>query len=124
MSCENKKNKIMNVFTLSSSIVLMITLWGILFPDHMEKTMSSGLHVVNDMFGWLYVLATALFVGFCLFLGFGPYKQMKIGKKHDQPEYSYYTWVGMLFAAGMGVGLVFWGVAEPVSHFVHPSRRN
>ncbi|MDE5413356.1 BCCT family transporter [Alkalihalobacterium chitinilyticum] len=120
MGNKKKLNSVFNVFTVSAIIVLLMTLWGIFFPDHMEHTMSIGLHFVNDVFGWFYVLATALFVGFCLFLGFGPYQHMKIGKKEDQPEYSYYTWIGMLFAAGMGVGLVFWGVAEPLSHYVNP----
>ncbi len=86
----------------------------------METVMESLMSSMIQNFGWLYVLATAFFVGFCLFLGFGPYRHMKLGNKEDEPEYHYFTWVGMLFAAGMGVGLVFWGVAEPMSHYIGP----
>ncbi|WP_332835297.1 BCCT family transporter [Bacillus sp. FJAT-44742] len=108
------------VFIVSAAVVTLITLWGFIWPEHMEMNMASALEVVIDTFGWFYVMATALLVFFCFYLGLGPYRYVKLGKKDDEPEYSYYTWIGMLFAAGMGVGLVFWGVAEPMSHFVNP----
>ncbi|MFC0091304.1 BCCT family transporter [Allobacillus sp. GCM10007491] len=66
----------------------------------------------------VYVAVTAFYIGFCIYLGVGPYRKMKLGKKNDQPEYSYFAWIGLLFAAGMGVGLVFWGFAEPISHYI------
>ncbi|PTL39970.1 BCCT family transporter [Alkalicoccus saliphilus] len=117
----SRKNHTTNlVFIVSVVITSVITLWGFLLPENMEAVMSSALETVIDTFGWFYVMTTAALVAFCLYLGFGPYRHVKLGKKNDKPEYSYYAWIGMLFAAGMGVGLVFWGVAEPMSHFVHP----
>lgn len=118
-------NKIKNqdiglVFVVSALVSVFITLWGFIFPTHMEETMTNALNTVIDTFGWFYVMSTAAFVAFCFYLGFGPYRFVKLGVKSDKPEYSYFAWIGMLFAAGMGVGLVFWGVAEPMSHFVNP----
>ncbi|MCR6098686.1 BCCT family transporter [Salipaludibacillus agaradhaerens] len=108
------------VFIISGVIIFTLVVWGLVSPVSMETVMESLMSSMIQNFGWLYVLATAFFVGFCLFLGFGPYRHMKLGNKEDEPEYHYFTWVGMLFAAGMGVGLVFWGVAEPMSHYIAP----
>ncbi|ADU31430.1 BCCT family transporter [Evansella cellulosilytica] len=108
------------VLIISVIIVILISGWGFLFPSHMENTMTYILSFAIDGFGWFYVLSTAVFISFCLYLGFGPYKHMKLGKVNDKPEYSFFSWIGMLFAAGMGVGLVFWGVAEPMSHYHSP----
>ncbi|SER73425.1 BCCT family transporter [Salisediminibacterium halotolerans] len=108
------------VFIISALIVFSVVLWGVLSPENMTGVMDLIMHTMIEQFGWFYVLATALFVGFCLFLGFGSYRHMKLGKKTEVPEYSYFTWLGMLFAAGMGVGLVFWGAGEPLSHFEEP----
>ncbi len=109
-----------SAFIISACIVFFISIFGFLYPLEMQVMMNEILHKVNDGFGWFYVLSTAIFIGFCFFLGFGPFRHMKLGNPDEKPEYSYYTWIGMLFAAGMGVGLVFWGVAEPISHYYAP----
>ncbi|GAA0334552.1 glycine betaine transporter OpuD [Oceanobacillus oncorhynchi subsp. oncorhynchi] len=67
------------------------------------------------------MLVTTGFIFVALFLIFGPYGKIKLGKPDDKPEYSYFTWFAFLFTAGMGVGLVFYGVTEPVSHYYSPS---
>lgn len=108
------------VFIISGLIILSVVIWGLISPELMEQTMTMLMERMLDGFGWFYVLSTAFFLGFCFYLGFGPYRYMKLGKKGDKPEYSYFTWISMLFAAGMGVGLVFWGVGEPLSHFLEP----
>ncbi|WP_017186113.1 BCCT family transporter [Alkalibacillus haloalkaliphilus] len=108
------------VFIVSAIVVLAIVVWGVAAPEGMTSTMEAMMTMMIEQFGWFYVLSTALFVGYCLFLGFGPYRHMKLGLKGEKPEYTYFTWLGMLFAAGMGVGLVFWGVGEPLSHFHDP----
>ncbi|WP_018921570.1 BCCT family transporter [Salsuginibacillus kocurii] len=108
------------VFIVAAIIVIFIAGWGFFFPEHMEGVTSFLLDQVIDLFGWLYVMATSVFLVFCLYLGVGPYRHMKLGKPRDTPEYSFFTWIGMLFAAGMGVGLVFYGVSEPMSHMVNP----
>ena len=75
--------------------------------------------VVNDL-GWYYSLIVAGFVAFALLVAFGPYGNITLGKDDDPPAYSLVSWFAMLFAAGMGIGLVFWGVAEPLSHYASP----
>lgn len=108
------------VQSISVSIVAMLVAWGITAPEEMVAVTGGIMDFIVAKFGWFYVIATALFIIFCIYLGIGPYRQMKLGKKGDEPEYTYLEWIGMLFAAGMGVGLVFWGTAEPLSHFAEP----
>ncbi|MCE7791743.1 BCCT family transporter [Salipaludibacillus sp. CUR1] len=109
------------VFIISAIIILSIVVWGAVTPENMTAVTQTIMDQMIEQFGWFYVISTGIFLGFCLFLGFGPYRHMKLGHKNDKPEYSFFTWLGMLFAAGMGVGLVFWGVGEPLSHFHSPT---
>ncbi|WP_411842008.1 BCCT family transporter [Salinicoccus sp. HZC-1] len=108
------------VQSISVFIVVMVVIWGAIAPEQMIKITGSIMDFIIAELGWFYVVSTALFIIFCLYLGVGPYRQMKLGKKEDKPEYRYFEWIGMLFAAGMGVGLVFWGTADPLSHFAEP----
>ncbi len=82
---------------------------------------SSNLHgFIIDYFGWLYHLSAFIFLVFCLFLAFSRYGQIKLGKDDEKPQYDSFSWFSMLFATGMGIGLVFWGTAEPLVHFTSP----
>ena len=76
---------------------------------------TANTSVVNGL-GWYYSLIVAGFVGFALLVAFGPYGNITLGPDDEPPSYSLVSWFAMLFAAGMGIGLVFWGVAEPLSH--------
>ncbi|WP_245340908.1 BCCT family transporter, partial [Staphylococcus sp. GDK8D82P] len=69
---------------------------------------------------WYYMVIVALMIFFCVFLIFSPIGKLKLGKPEDKPEFNTISWFAMLFSAGMGIGLVFWGAAEPISHFVSP----
>ncbi len=71
-------------------------------------------------FSWYYVLVAAFFVAFSIFVGFSKFGDIKLGKDRDEPEFSTGSWFALLFAAGMGIGLVFYGVSEPLSHFADP----
>jgi len=108
------------VFRVSVVLVLTFGLIGFLRPIQLGK-ITSYLHsgIIHNL-GWFYQLAAFFFLGFCFFLAFGRYGNIRLGKDNDKPEYSYFAWFSMLFAAGMGIGLVFWGVAEPLSHYVNP----
>ncbi|MCG3056960.1 BCCT family transporter, partial [Escherichia coli] len=64
-----------------------------------------------------YLIVVSLFVLVCLYLLVSPIGRIKLGKQEDKPEFSRPTWLAMLFSAGMGIGLVFWGTAEPISHY-------
>ena len=123
-----KKIKSNNYYTYFVALVLclLFTIWGI-FPESMVGRFS--LNAVTTMlqekvtrnFGWLYVLLMAAVVLICIWLFFSKYGKIKLGKDEDQPQFSYLSWLAMLFSAGMGIGLIFWGVAEPINHLHAPA---
>ncbi len=108
------------VFRISVVVMLAFVTWGIVSPNHLAETANSLLGVTIEKFGWLYLLSSFSFLLFALYLAFGKYGHIKLGADDDEPDYSNLTWFGMLFSAGMGIGLVFWGVAEPMVHYVDP----
>ena len=115
--CTKERNA---VFMLSLLITLLLTLWSILFSESFVQVTSSIYTFFSVKVGWLYLLVIAIFVAFCLLLAFGPYGRIRLGPDDSQPAYSTFSWIAMLFCAGMGVGLVFWGVSEPLTHFLYP----
>jgi glycine betaine transporter len=108
------------VFRISVIIIVLFVLWGALFPTVLAEQAGEALSFMTEQFGWFYLLAAFAFLIFALFLAFGPYGKIRLGSDDDEPEYSNLTWFAMLFSAGMGIGLVFWGVAEPIYHFMTP----
>ncbi|WP_354593309.1 BCCT family transporter [Frigoribacterium sp. PvP054] len=90
------------------------------FPAVAESLFGSIQSGIVGAFGWYYVLLAAVFVVFALWMGVSRYGDIKLGKDDDEPEFSRLSWLSMLFAAGMGIGLVFYGVAEPLSHYASP----
>ncbi len=105
---------------ISAGAILAIVLWGALAPDSLGSVFDTALaHITRD-FGWFYLWVVLGLVIAALVLAFGRYGQLKLGRDDDEPEFSAGAWFAMLFAAGMGIGLVFWGVAEPVSHYTAP----
>ena len=101
----------------SAGFILCVVLWGVLAPDHMAAVFDTLLAAVTRNFGWLYLWVVLGLVVFALFAAFSRYGNMKLGGEDEEPEFSAVSWFSMLFAAGMGIGLVFWGVAEPISHY-------
>lgn len=117
LKAEKKSNQ---VFYISLVIIFAIVLWGLFMPDSFGNAAGSLFDFLVGNFGWFYLLSMAAFVIFSIWIAFSKYGQIKLGQDDDQPEYSTISWFAMLFSAGMGVGLVFWGVAEPLNHFVNP----
>jgi glycine betaine transporter len=108
------------VFVVSLALVLGFILLGVFVPEQLDE-FSSILHGgIIEHFGWAYLLAAFGFVVFSLYLALSKYGRLKLGRPNDKPQYSYFGWFSMLFAAGMGIGLIFWGVSEPLSHFANP----
>ncbi|MGY6588377.1 MAG: BCCT family transporter [Wenzhouxiangella sp.] len=106
------------VFTVSATLVALLSVLGIAMPTRFESVAGQLYQLTTDNFGWLYLLAVFVFVVFLLALAVSRYGGIRLGREDDRPEFGFYTWVGMLFSAGFGIGLVFWGVAEPMSHFM------
>jgi len=107
-------------FLLSLLIVIGFVLFGAIFPELFAKSATKLLDLTTTNFGWFYLIVAFGFLIFCFYLAFSKYGQIPLGQDDDEPEYSLPTWFSMLFSAGMGIGLVFWGVAEPVSHYFTP----
>ncbi|SFD83520.1 glycine betaine transporter [Lentibacillus persicus] len=105
---------------MSLVLVGIFIAWGALLPDNVENVLGVVDGFISDTFGWFYLIVTTAFVILALYLVFGPYGKIKLGRPDDKPEYSYFTWFAFLFTAGMGVGLVFYGVTEPLTHFYSP----
>ncbi|WIE75624.1 BCCT family transporter [Curtobacterium sp. MCSS17_007] len=108
------------VFWPAAVIVLGFVAWTLVAPSSAEAVFNALQSGIVRNFSWYYVLIAAFFVGFSLFVGFSKYGDIKLGKDQDEPEFSTGSWFALLFAAGMGIGLVFYGVSEPLSHFASP----
>lgn len=108
------------VFRLSIIIVSLFVLWGALQPDQLSSVANTVFNFTIEKFGWFYLLSMFAFLVFSFVLAFGKYGSFKLGSDDDDPEYSLLSWFSMLFSTGMGIGLVFWGVAEPLSHYLVP----
>ncbi|PKM56622.1 MAG: choline transporter [Firmicutes bacterium HGW-Firmicutes-3] len=115
---EKTRNKI--IFVLSILIITVISLWGICAPTSLGEKASSAFEFLVTRFGWFYLLSVSVFLFFCIYLIFSPYRNLKLGKDDSKPQFSNFSWFAMLFSAGMAIGLIFWGVAEPLSHFTNP----
>ncbi|AVL76284.1 choline transporter (plasmid) [Staphylococcus cohnii] len=122
---ENKQNnangkKLSSVFTYSIIITAIVVLLGAIFPTQFNEIGTNITGWITEYFGWYYMIIVALMIFFCVFLIFSPIGKLKLGKPEEKPEFNTISWFAMLFSAGMGIGLVFWGAAEPISHFVSP----
>lgn len=108
------------VFWPSLAVIVVVSVLAIAFPANAEAVIGAAQENVIGAFGWYYVLLVAGFVVFSLWVGLGRWGDITLGDDDETPEFRLGTWFAMLFAAGMGIGLVFWGVAEPLSHFADP----
>ncbi|WP_285803881.1 BCCT family transporter [Alkalicoccobacillus plakortidis] len=111
-----------SVFMISIIIAIAFILWGVLLPNNLDSVTSTVQGFLTGQLGWFYLLAATFFVGFSIYLIFSPYGKIKLGKPDEKPQYSFLTWFAFLFTVGMGIGLVFWGAAEPISHLNTPFR--
>ncbi|WP_062107967.1 BCCT family transporter [Bacillus niameyensis] len=105
------------VFYVSLAIVAGLVIMGIAMPKSLESITSSAQNFITNSFGWYYLILVVLFVIVCIYLFVSPIGRIKLGKQEDKPEFSTPTWISMLFSAGMGIGLIFYGAYEPLSHY-------
>ncbi|WP_423409513.1 BCCT family transporter [Heyndrickxia sp. MSNUG] len=106
-----------SVFYISAGILLLLVLFGVFVPDSLEKITANIQVFITDSFGWYYLILVSLIVIVCLYFLISPLGRIRLGSQDDRPEFSTMSWYAMLFSAGMGIGLVFWGTAEPISHY-------
>jgi choline/carnitine/betaine transport len=109
-----------SVFWTSVGISALFVAWAVLFTDNLTSVTNSSLNWLTASFGWTYLVVTLAILVFLVFLAFSPYGDIRLGKDEDRPEFSTITWFAMILSAVMGIGLVSYGVAEPISHFATP----
>ncbi|EMC0224925.1 BCCT family transporter [Staphylococcus pseudintermedius] len=117
---EPNGKKFSPVFLVSAIIVFAIVLIGVFIPTQFGEFTNTIKLWITDKLGWYYLILTTIIVFFCIFLIFSPIGKLKLGRPNDKPEFNTVSWFAMLFSAGMGIGLVFYGAAEPISHFASP----
>ncbi|MFS0673539.1 BCCT family transporter [Ornithinibacillus sp. 179-J 7C1 HS] len=105
------------VLYVSVFILSLIVLAGIVIPDQLERVTENIQTFFSNAFGWYYLILVTIITIICLYLIISPVGRIRLGKQDEKPEFSTPTWIAMLFSAGMGIGLVFYGTSEPISHY-------
>ncbi|MEC8482943.1 MAG: BCCT family transporter, partial [Pseudomonadota bacterium] len=108
------------VFVPTAVITLLLIIGTLSNPELAGEAFQSALAWITNTFGWFYMLATAVFLVFLVCIGFSSWGNIRLGADHGDPDYSFPAWFAMLFSAGYGIALLFFGVAEPVLHFSQP----
>ncbi|NYF97499.1 BCCT family transporter [Janibacter cremeus] len=108
------------VFIGAAVVVLAFLLWGVIAPSSVSSVANSVNNTITTNLEWLYIFSASAFVIFVFFLMLSHYGSIRLGPNDSTPEYGNLSWFAMLFTAGMGIGLVFYAVSEPVTHFLTP----
>ncbi|GAA0926596.1 BCCT family transporter [Pseudonocardia zijingensis] len=108
------------VFGIAAGLVVAFIVWGAVSVESLSNVSSAVLSGVMNAGGWAFVLVASGFVVFTLWLAFSNYGKIPLGRDDEEPEFRTVSWVAMMFSAGMGIGLMFYGVSEPLSHFTNP----
>ena len=114
------------IFGVAAVLVVAFIAWGTLGTKSLSTVASTVLGGLMAGGGWAFVLAATGFVVFALWLAFSKYGRIPLGRDDEEPEFRTVSWIAMMFSAGMGIGLMFYGVGEPLAHFTspHPGRRS
>ena len=108
------------VFITSALLIVGFIIFGAFFTEAAGAVFSFLQDFITDKFGWLFIVLVNMALVFCIYLAMSRYGDIRLGKQTERPQYSLVSWIGMLFSAGIGIGLVYWGTAEPLYHFMAP----
>ena len=108
------------VFFSAATFNVALILFAGIWTETARRVFQSVLNFITTYFGWYYILTTAGILLFVMWLVCSRHGRLRLGQPDERPEYGLFAWLSMLFAAGMGMGLVFWGVAEPLYHYQFP----
>ena len=108
------------VFVAAATVTVAFVLWGAVSDESLAGVAESLLAGLMRYGGWVFVLTASVFVVFALWLAFSRYGRITLGREGEPPQYTTVSWIAMMFATGMGIGLMFYGVAEPLAHYVEP----
>ena len=106
-----------SIVGIAGVLIAAIVVWGLAAPDNFANFSSSALTWVVDNFGWAYILFGTVFVVFVIFIAASKFGSIKLGRINEEPEFSTPSWIAMMFAAGMGIGLMFYGASEPLANY-------
>ncbi|MBV1859608.1 MAG: BCCT family transporter, partial [Nannocystaceae bacterium] len=124
MATEETKTKLLDVnpwvFWGANAVIFSIVLAAVVATQDVGEAFQAIQEGVVQQFGWFYIIAMTGFLGFAIWLIFSPYGELRLGADDSRPEFSTPSWFAMLFSAGMGIGLLFFGVAEPIQHYLSP----
>ncbi|WLP88334.1 BCCT family transporter [Corynebacterium stationis] len=102
---------------IAGVLVAAVVVWGLTLPDNFADVSGAALSFVTDNFGWAFVLFTTVFVVFVIAISVSKFGTIKLGAINEEPEFSTISWISMMFAAGMGIGLMFYGASEPLAFY-------
>ncbi|PXF31593.1 choline transporter [Pokkaliibacter plantistimulans] len=106
-----------SVTLFSTLVVALFVLLGVIWPEQTSSAAGALSGWILQNFKWYFIALVGACLFYCVWLAISRYGHIRLGQDHEKPEYSYATWFSMLFSAGMGIGLVFWSIAEPIYHF-------
>lgn len=115
---DSKLDKV--VFAIAATLALAVVLWGVIDQVSLGKRAADAQSWVIEYTGWLFVMSTTGFVVFAIWLAASRYGKIPLGRDGERPEFRTSSWIAMMFSAGMGIGLMFWGVAEPLTFYLSP----
>jgi len=108
------------VALISGGLIIVFIVLTLIFKEQAEAVFKAVQSLIADLTGWFLILVTNIYLGVVVILAFSKFGKIRIGGEDARPEFSTFAWYAMLFSAGMGAGLLFWGIAEPISHFQAP----
>lgn len=109
-----------SVFWVTAALSAAFIVWGYFFTGNFAAVVTGTFGFIIANLSWFYMITTSLFLGFCIWLAFSRYGKIRLGKDGEEPEFGWFSWVAMLFQAGMGLAVIFWGGSEPVTHYADP----
>ena len=115
-----KSTVLLPVFVPAVAVTVLLVTGAISSPELAGGLFNSTLEWITQTFGWFYMLAVAIFLVFMVAVGASSWGNIKLGPDHAEPQYNFLEWFAMLFSAGYGIALLFFGVAEPILHFASP----
>lgn len=108
------------VVTLGVMAVLAVVTWAALGKESFDTASGTALAWVLENFAWLFVIAADVFLVMCVVLAISRFGRIRLGRDDSEPEFGNLSWIAMMFSAGMGIGLMFYGVGEPLTHYLIP----
>lgn len=108
------------VFVTSALLIVGFIIFGAFFTETAGALFTFLQGFITDKFGWMFVILMNIALIFCIYLAASRYGDIRLGQQTEKPQYSLFSWIGMLFSAGIGIGLVYWGTAEPLYHYMAP----